>query len=211
VVWQPFSAVAATASGDKTVSMWDTRTGLCVQTFYGHGNAVNDVAFSMRGDALASCDADGVVRVWDVRMVAERGVATLARGQPVHALAWDRSGAVLAAGCEDGTVRVLDTSAAAPGSGVVAAPGAAPLALKVAASLRGHTDAVQALAFDPTSSYLASAGNDATVRAWSDGGTMPDLRAAATAAAAAAGGGGGAGYDGGGAGGGSAGASPRDA
>ncbi len=31
VAWQPFAVHLATASGDKTVSLWDARTGLCVQ------------------------------------------------------------------------------------------------------------------------------------------------------------------------------------
>ena len=31
VVFQPFSNNVATCSGDKTVSLWDARTGLCVQ------------------------------------------------------------------------------------------------------------------------------------------------------------------------------------
>eukprot|EP01047_Picozoa_sp_COSAG01_P034592 COSAG01_NODE_2605_length_7391_cov_6.506583_8_plen_109_part_00 len=55
------------------MSLWDCRTGLCIQTFYGHMNAVNSVAFNLRGDTIASTDADGAVKLWDVRMVAERG------------------------------------------------------------------------------------------------------------------------------------------
>ena len=32
------------------VSLWDARTGLCIQTFYGHLNSCNHVAFNLRGD-----------------------------------------------------------------------------------------------------------------------------------------------------------------
>ena len=46
VCWQPFSSSLCTASSDKTVSIWDARTGLCTQTFYGHHNSVNCVAFN---------------------------------------------------------------------------------------------------------------------------------------------------------------------
>ena len=58
------------------------------------------------GDTIASCDADGVVKVWDVRMVAERN--SLSAGQhPLNCVKFDRSGAVLAAASDDGTIKVL--------------------------------------------------------------------------------------------------------
>ena len=37
----------ASGSGDKAVSLWDIRTNQCVQTFYGHNNAVNSVKFNL--------------------------------------------------------------------------------------------------------------------------------------------------------------------
>jgi WD40 repeat protein len=58
-------------AGDKTVSLWDIRTNLCVQTFYGHNNAVNTVKFNNRGDMIVSGDCDGINKVWDIRMVKE--------------------------------------------------------------------------------------------------------------------------------------------
>lgn len=187
VVWQPYSFIAATASGDKTVSLWDTRTALCVQTFYGHGNAVNDVCFNLQGDTLVSCDSDGYVKVFDIRMVVERASAYVGGGgsggnkasAAANAVSLDRSGACIAVACEDGAVRILDASALVSG---VTAPtvGGPPLNLKSLLSLRGHEDAAQAVSFDPTSSYLVSGGSDATIRCWSDGGEMPDLRGANT-------------------------------
>merc|ERR1719271_1996366 len=60
VTFQPCSNNVLTASGDKTVSMWDLRSGLCVQTFYGHANACNQAQFNIRGDTISSCDADGI-------------------------------------------------------------------------------------------------------------------------------------------------------
>lgn len=174
LAWQPFSAVVATASGDKTVSLWDTRTALCVQTFYGHANAVNDVAFNLQGDTLVSCDADGSVRMWDVRMVVERAQGTALKGSPANCVSLDRSGACIAVGCEDATVRVLDAASLTQSQ----AAGGPPVALKTLVELKGHGDSVQAVAFDPTSSYLLSAGNDCSVRCWGEGGKLPELRTA---------------------------------
>ena len=41
--------------------------------------------------------------------------------------------------------------------------------LSASVSLRGHEDSVQAVAFDPSSQFLLSAGADASVRIWSEG------------------------------------------
>ena len=40
-------------------------------------NSVNKVRFSLKGDLLASCDSDGVVKVWDVRMVKEKYILNI--------------------------------------------------------------------------------------------------------------------------------------
>jgi WD40 repeat protein len=53
------------------VSIWDPRSGLSTSTFYGHRNSCNSVCFTHNGSSLVSADADGVVKLWDVRMVAE--------------------------------------------------------------------------------------------------------------------------------------------
>ena len=61
----------ASAGADKIVSVWDVRTSLCVLNFYGHNNAVNSVNFNLKGDLILSTDSDGIVKIWDVRMVKE--------------------------------------------------------------------------------------------------------------------------------------------
>jgi len=42
--WLPYSNTLATASSDKTLSLWDARSGLCAQSFYGHMNRHVDEA-----------------------------------------------------------------------------------------------------------------------------------------------------------------------
>ena len=39
------------------------------QVLYGHLNSCNHAVFNMQGDTIASTDADGIVKLWDVRMV----------------------------------------------------------------------------------------------------------------------------------------------
>merc|ERR1711934_1170090 len=134
--------------GDKTVSLWDARTGLCMQTFYGHMNACNSVAFNNTGDCVMSSDADGVVKLWDVRMVHERmHIETGEHG--INQAIFDPSGETIACASDDGTIRCYNVC------------GEEPAALGV---LRGHTDSIQALCFDNDGSFLLSAGSDATFR-----------------------------------------------
>lgn len=53
---------------------------------------------------MASCDADGVVKMWDARMVAEIG--TMEAGQhPLNSVCLDRSATRLAAASNDGTIK----------------------------------------------------------------------------------------------------------
>lgn len=57
---------------------------------------------------VASCDADGVVKLWDTRMVAELGTIN-AGPHPVNCVCLDRSATRLAAASNDGTIKVRAT------------------------------------------------------------------------------------------------------
>ncbi len=83
------------------------RTGLTVQTFFGHLNAVNDACFSIGGQYVASCDSDGILKVWDIRMVQE--VSHLDTGDAIaHVCEFDKSGKQVAVGCSDGEIKFVN-------------------------------------------------------------------------------------------------------
>jgi len=136
-------------AGDKTVSLWDIRTNLCVQTFYGHNNAVNCTSFNIRGDTIASGDCDGITKVWDVRMVKElcqfdSGLAS------VHQAVFDKSCSYVLVGSEDATIKVFNLGTK-----------------EKDAELKGHEDAVLDLCFDyGKEGYLVSASSDCSFRIW---------------------------------------------
>lgn len=69
LAFQPYTNFFVSGSADRTLSIWDMRTGLTVQTFYGHLNAIKDAQFSVGGHYIASSDSDGVLKAWDIRMV----------------------------------------------------------------------------------------------------------------------------------------------
>ena len=50
-------------SCDKTLMVWDMRTGQCSQVFEGHESDINSVRFYPSGDAVATGSDDATVRI----------------------------------------------------------------------------------------------------------------------------------------------------
>ena len=67
VAFSPSGSLLASASGDRTVRLWDVKTGREVQKLDGHTDSVSAVAFSPSGSLLASASRDETVRLWDVK------------------------------------------------------------------------------------------------------------------------------------------------
>ncbi|MEV6182395.1 TIR domain-containing protein [Streptomyces sp. NPDC052015] len=62
----PLRPLLATAGDDRTVRLWDPRTGRATGVLTGHTGRVLAVAFSPDGSLLASGGEDGTVRLWNV-------------------------------------------------------------------------------------------------------------------------------------------------
>ena len=103
---------------------------------------------SSQGDTVASCDAYGVVKLWDVRTVTCMSTVDLGP-HPANRVAFDPSGTVLATASNDGAVKMVEVA-----SGQVT-------------QLTGHEDAAQTVLFDRMGEYLTTGGSDGTVRVWS--------------------------------------------
>lgn len=98
---------------------------------------------------IASTDADGIGKLWDVRMVAE--LKSMAAGEhPLNKCCFDRSSEVLAVASDNGKILCFNTATA-----------------ELLHPLNGHEDAVQAVVFDPRGEFLVSAASDSTFRLWS--------------------------------------------
>ncbi|GIG64860.1 WD40 repeat domain-containing protein [Phytomonospora endophytica] len=106
-------AVAVTASGDKTVRVWDLSTGEQVGApWTGHTNGVRTVALSVLDgrEVVVSGGDDETIRVWDLASGKPVGEPLHLHADSVQALAvGERQGRrVVVTGCYDHTVRVWD-------------------------------------------------------------------------------------------------------
>ena len=95
----------ASASGDRTVKLWDVANHQELSTLKGHGDGVISVAFSSDGRTLASASADDTVKLWDV--ASRQELATLkGHGNSVWSVAFSSAGRTLASASLDGTVKL---------------------------------------------------------------------------------------------------------
>ena len=138
----------ASGAADRTLRLWDARTGKCMHVLHGHTDRISDLAFTTDGEWLVSASWDGTVRLWDTR--TGTCTRTLHEGsRRMYAVAFTHDGSRVAAAGFDGVIRLFD-----------------PILGFEAAQLHGHEGRVFALAFTPGDAQLVSTSLDGTVRIW---------------------------------------------
>jgi WD40 repeat protein len=142
------SARLASASGDRTVKIWDARSGACLQTLEGHSSGVWSVAFSHDSTRLASASWDNTVKIWDA---SSRACLQTLKGHSneVTSVVFSHDSARLASASGDRTVKIWNAHSGA-----------------CLQTLEGHSSWVRSVAFSHDSARLASASDDKTVKIW---------------------------------------------
>jgi WD40 repeat protein/serine/threonine protein kinase len=195
IAFGPDGLLLASAGGDGTLKLWNTKTGALIRTVPTGADFVYSVAFQPDGKHLASADAGGKLKVWDLstgREVFEED-GYLGMHYPYgtgYGVAFSPDGRRLAAG-KDGAVNVWDWNKHRL---LHSLPGHEKRSISVAFSLDGqrlasggwggslmiwdvetgkclhtlteHQDPISSLAFSPDGLRLASACFDRRLTVW---------------------------------------------
>jgi len=184
----PDGRQAVSASGDKTLKVWDLASGEEVRTLAGHDGPVNALAITPDGRQVVSGSWDGALKVWD--LASGEQLKTLAPyNNWVNALAitpdslrlvsayralavWDlgASQKLSTLAGHDGPV----TAVAITPDGRQVVSASADTTLKVwelasgkeVRTLAGHRDGVLAAAITPDGCQLVSTSSDGTLKVW---------------------------------------------
>jgi WD40 repeat protein len=148
VAYGPMGRLLASGATDRTIRIWDARSGRQLEVLRGSKGAVRDVGFSPDGKLLVSASQSPTVPIWrlsDGQIVRElRGHRSGVRGA-----AFSPDGKWVATASSDRTARLWDVQSGAQ-----------------LAVLSGHTHAIFGLAFHPSGKWLATASDDRSVRLW---------------------------------------------
>ncbi|MFB8789052.1 MAG: serine/threonine-protein kinase [Potamolinea sp.] len=126
-----------------------------LHTFEGDSD-INSVAFSPKGNILASGSNDNSICLWDLETKAELTTLT-GHSNNVKSVAFNPDGTIFASGSDDCTVKLWDLNNC-----------------QEIYTFSGHSHAVKSIAFSPNGNLLASGSWDKTIKLWNVQTNLPE-------------------------------------
>jgi WD40 repeat protein len=131
------------------INIYDVKKGKILSTLKGHSDEITAVAFSPKGDRLATASKDGTAKVWELADKGKELLTLKGHGGKVLAIAWSEDGKWIATGSEDKTAKLWDADNG-----------------KDTRTFKGPTRDVSCVAFSKDSGRLAMGSLDNTIYVW---------------------------------------------
>ncbi|MFN6099353.1 MAG: protein kinase domain-containing protein, partial [Dolichospermum sp.] len=148
VAYSPDGQTVASGSWDKTIKLWNVKTGNLLQTLEGHSYSVYSVAYSPDGQTVASGSWDKTIKLWNVN--TGNLLQTLkGHSSSVSSVAYSPDGQTLASGSEDKTIKMWNVHTG-----------------NLLQTLEGNTKPVNSEAYSPDGQTVASGSTDKTINLW---------------------------------------------
>ena len=149
LAFSPDSQLLASSSGDKTIKLWQLKSGELLRAFPGaHSDTIWSIGISQNGQTLVSGSGDKTVKIWNLN--TGKLLRTLVgHKDAVRSVAVSSDGKIVASGSADKTVKIWNLNTG-----------------QLLHTLTGHTGKIISIAISPNGEMVASGSNDKTIKLW---------------------------------------------
>jgi WD40 repeat protein len=190
IAMSPSEDLLASGSFDRTIKIWNPKTGTLLRTLSGHADAVRSIAISRDGSLLASGSSDTTIKIWNLQTGQLLRTLSGHRGA-IWSISISPDGKTLVSGAYDGDIKTWNLQTGEllalpePGDSVWSvgiSPDGKTLVsgaydrdikiwnLQTRELLRtlsdSHSEAVRAIAISSDGQTLVSGSWDKTVKVW---------------------------------------------